>query len=65
MTNINEFLKKDIKYMVKHSYHNISYLRGYLAACYNTGQIDKKTLEELKDYLAGNMDNIMRRKTNE
>jgi len=61
MANMNEFLKKDIKYMIKYSYHNISYIRGYIAACYNTGQIDKKTLEELKEYLAENIDNLTKK----
>ena len=48
----NEFLKKDIKRMIKNDYHNLGYIRGYMAACYNTGQIDKKTLAELKERLA-------------
>ena len=52
MANMNEFLKKDIKHMIKNKYHNISYIRGYMAACYNTGQIDKKTFIELKEYSA-------------
>jgi len=61
MANMNEFLKKDIKSMIKHAYHNISYIRGYMAACYNTGQINKKTLTELKNYLAENMDNLTKK----
>ena len=60
MANMNEFLKKDIKDMIKTAYHSVGYIRGYMAACYNTGHINKETLAELKEYLAKNIDNIMK-----
>jgi len=59
MTNTNDFLKKDIKDMIKNANQNIGYIRGYIAACYYTKNISTGTLSELKDYLAEKLDNII------
>ena len=47
----NDFCIADIESKIKGDYHTTEYLRGYIAACYILGVIEKEEADKLKKLL--------------
>ena len=47
----NDFCIADIESKIKGDYHTTEYLRGYIAACYVLGVIEKEEADGLKKLL--------------
>ena len=62
MSNLDIFLKRDIKAMIETSCQSVGYIRGYMTACYHLNQITKEVYLELKKCLAENFNNIIKKK---
>jgi len=56
-----EYLKYNIKHLIKESYSGLGYLRGYIMGCFDSGSIEIDTVKELNQYLKENMEDIIKR----